>query len=207
MLNASQVVDQAAHDMLAAYNAGNAKETRRQAEAIYNVIVGNQDPTYGDLNGDGKVTDPGDGYGLLLNGDHIGYIQGVFAHAGYAASTNDTDANIQLHATHVEICMANLTEWTPILRELVHTILTGDFSSKLHDPIYAAVSQADKILNGIDLNGDEQIRPVPGEGGAKTGYQHAYYMANMSVYPGPHVQPPVAPPLQTTKPTPLNYGP
>ena len=47
-----------------------------------------------------------------------------------------------------------------------------------------AVALADKIRNGIDVNGNEIIEPIPGEGGAVTAYEHAYYMADMGILPG-----------------------
>ena len=47
-----------------------------------------------------------------------------------------------------------------------------------------AVALADKIRNGIDVNGNEKIEPIPGEGGAVTAYEHAYYMADMVIVPG-----------------------
>ena len=49
--------------------------------------------------------------------------------------------------------------------------------------IREAVALADKIRNGIDINGDENIEPIPGEGGAVTAYEHAYYMADMVIVP------------------------
>ena len=50
--------------------------------------------------------------------------------------------------------------------------------------IREAVALADKIRNGIDVNGNESIEPVPGEGGALTAYEHAYYMADVAIVPG-----------------------
>ena len=38
---------------------------------------------------------------------------------------------------------------------------------------------AQQTIAGIDLNGDEQIAPVPGEGGVVVAYQHAQLMAGI----------------------------
>jgi hypothetical protein len=46
-----------------------------------------------------------------------------------------------------------------------------------------AVALADKIRNGIDVNGNESVEPVSDEGGAVTAYEHAYYMADMVIVP------------------------
>ena len=35
----------------------------------------------------------------------------------------------------------------------------------------------------IDMNGDEKIEPISGEGGTLTAYEHAYYMADMVIVP------------------------
>jgi len=199
LLATTQAIEDSAHAMLAAYGANNEKETRKQAEAIFNAIVGKEDPNYGDLDGDGQVTDAGDGYGLLLNGDHVGYTEGVFAHAGYAANTDDSNENIQVHAAHVQISAKNVEGWAPQLRDLAQTVAHGSFGPELQDPINQAVSLADRMLNGVDINGNEQIQPIPGEGGAKTAYQHAYYLGTMSVYLGPHMMAPITTPIPTSE--------
>ena len=49
--------------------------------------------------------------------------------------------------------------------------------------IREAVALTDKIRNGIDINGDEHIELISGEGGAITAYEHAYYMADMLMFP------------------------
>ena len=46
-----------------------------------------------------------------------------------------------------------------------------------------AVALADKMLNGIDLDSDGTIDPIPGEGGAQTAYDQAYHMADMPLRP------------------------
>jgi hypothetical protein len=45
------------------------------------------------------------------------------------------------------------------------------------------VTLANHALNGIDLNGDESIDPVPGEGGAVTAYFHGQLMAALVLAP------------------------
>jgi plastocyanin len=40
---------------------------------------------------------------------------------------------------------------------------------------------AHQMIDGVDLNGDEQIDPVPGEGGVLTAYQHAQLMAGIGL--------------------------
>jgi serine/threonine protein kinase len=183
LLRDATLVDDSAQKMLAAYQAKDEATTRQQAEAILNVIVGSQSEDHRDWDGDGQITDPGDGYGTLLNGDNAGYIQGTLSHAGYAATADDATDNMKVHGEHVQICAQNLSEWTPQLLDLMKQVLTAPAGTDSGQSIRQAVALADDILKGTDLNGNEKIEPIPGEGGAQTAYQHAFYMADMTVFP------------------------
>ena len=69
------------------------------------------------------------------------------------------------------------------LRNQLIAILGSSFDSPdLEGMIREAVALADKIRTGIDINGDEHIEPISGEGGAITAYEHAYYMAAMVIF-------------------------
>ena len=71
------------------------------------------------------------------------------------------------------------------MRDQVSAILNTSFDSpELEGMVREAVTLAGKIRNGIDVNGNEKIEPIPGEGGAVTAYEHAYYMADMVIVPG-----------------------
>jgi hypothetical protein len=41
----------------------------------------------------------------------------------------------------------------------------------------------------LDINGDENIEPITGEGGALIAYEHAYYMADMLIPPAENQTP------------------
>jgi hypothetical protein len=90
-----------------------------------------------------------------------------------------------IHGTHVKDCATNLDGWTAQLSDQLRTILNTSFDSpELEGTVRVAVALSDKIRNGTDVNGDEKIEPVSGEGGAVTAYEHAYYMADMVIVPG-----------------------
>lgn len=176
---------QSADAMLAAFEAGDEVSVRLNAEAIVNLIVGNQDQTvYGDLDGDGGVTEIGDGFGMLLNGDQAGYIEATMSHAGYLIDTGDSTPDIRLHAGHVVISMQNVEPWTVDLRDAAIRIAQAPFDETMRADINLAIALANQILNGLDINGSESVDPIPGEGGALTAYQHAYYLADMPILPG-----------------------
>jgi len=185
LLKASTQLDALAQDMLAAQANGDAAALRRDAESMLNLLVGGQSEDHRDWDNDGAILDPGDGFGLLLNGDSPGYIEGSTDHAGYAASAPDATQNMIVHGAHVEVCAQNLEQWSPQLRDLLKQILQAQVGPESEPLVRQAVALADEILEGTDLNGNEQIEPLPGEGGARTAYQHAYYMADITILSGP----------------------
>jgi serine/threonine protein kinase len=179
----SKLLDGAAQEMLTAYQGGDPAAVRKQAEAMLNLLVGSQSADYKDWDGDGQLGDPGDGYGLMLNGDNLGYIQGSYSHADFAVTAPDATDNMISHGEHVKICTQNMQEWAPKLRDLLQQILAAPDSASMEAPVRESVALADQMLKGIDLNGNEKVDPIPGEGGAETAYSHAYYMADMTIFP------------------------
>lgn len=200
------LVDQAANAMLSSYEAGDEAATRKNAEAVVNLIVGRQSEQYGDLDQDGEVTDPGDGYGLLLNGESPGYTGGVYSHTVYAMTTGDAPASVLLHGGHVEACIENVERWSVDLRDLALSILTSPFDADLRGTIVQAVGLADQIVNGVDLDGNERVDPILGEGGAQTAYEHAHYMADIFILPGQGQVMPAGPTPSGPTPAPENYN-
>ena len=181
----TRLLHESAQQMLASLEAREEAGVDLHAERMLNLILGSQSEEYRDWNGDGTVDDPGDGYGLLLNGENLGYIQGTFTHANLSLTSPDTTQNMLTHGTHVKDCATNLDGWTAQLRDQLRAILNAPFDSpELEGMVREAVALADKIRNGIDVNGNENIEPVSGEGGAVTAYEHAYYMADMVIIPG-----------------------
>ncbi|HSL47212.1 MAG TPA: protein kinase [Anaerolineales bacterium] len=179
------LLNESAQQMLASFEAADEAGLDLHAERMVNLILGSQSEDYKDWNGDGTVDDPSDGYGLLLNGENAGYIQGSFTHANLSLTSPDATQNMLIHGGHVKECATNLDGWTPQLRDQLRAILNASFDSpELEGMIREAVALADKIRNGIDINGNENIEPVTGEGGAVTAYEHAYYMADMVIVPG-----------------------
>jgi len=171
--------------MLQAFNAGDSPGVRSNAEAIINLIVGKEDlDYYKDWDEDGSINDPGDGYGLLINGSQAGYLDGMIHHASYAAEAPGATGEIQMHAGHVEICTQNLETWTPELRDLAINIARTPEIQEAEADLRKAVTLANQMLEGIDLDGSESVDPVPGEGGAMTAFEHAEYMSDMPIYPG-----------------------
>ena len=180
--------------MLDAYQADDLAGVRLHAEAVYNALVGNQAKGYGDLNTDGEITDPGDGFGLLLNGEQVGYLEGTISHTGYAMRMPDASLNIVIHGEHVIHSVRNVEGWAVELADLVLQIAARE---ELDDDMRALILQslalADRMQNGRDLDGNERVEPVPGEGGLLTALDHAIYMLDMSLFEGAQRLPPAEP--------------
>jgi len=170
--------------MLTAFDSGNDADMLLQAERMLNLIVGNKSvPDYKDWNGNGTIDDAGDGYGLLLNGEQLGYIQGTFSHADLAITSPDATQNMLTHGEHVKLSADNVSNWTAQLRTQLIALLENPSSPDREATIRQAVAMANQIRNGLDVNGNENIEPIAGEGGAITAYEHSYYMADMLILP------------------------
>jgi hypothetical protein len=176
--------------MLNSYQNKDSVGVRRNAEAVYNLLVGSKGKNYGDLDKSGKVFDPGDGYGLLLNGDNLGYINGTVLHAEYAMQMKDASSDILIHGNHLITATENISDWALELRDLLPQIIADPLGKKTNDLIRQAAGLADRMLNGRDLNGNEVIEAIKGEGGAKTAVEHAHNMINMPVLKGENMLPP-----------------
>ena len=182
--NNATLVNQSAEAMLSAYTGNQPQDIRSNAEALINLVVGNRDSSHVDWDANGTINDPGDGYGILVNGDQTGYIEGTHHHSSYSAEAEDSAPNIRLHNEHVEISIHNIEEWAIQLRDTAKRIVQAPEGANIEADIRIAVTLSNQILNGLDTNGNELIEPIAGEGGAITAYQHAYYMADMPILPG-----------------------
>lgn len=172
-----------ARGMLASFDAGDRDAVRLQAEQMLNLIIGVQSPDHKDWNGDGNIDDGSDGYGLLLNGSNSGYIQGTFSHANLSIQSPDATENMLNHGDHVKVAATNVSEWTPLLRDQLIAVIEAQSLDQAEGAIRQSVVLANQIRNGADVNGNENIEPVPGEGGALTAYEHAFYMADILIRP------------------------
>jgi hypothetical protein len=179
------LIKDAADAMLVAFNEGDDPGLRSNAENIVNLIVGSENSDfYNDWDEDGSVNDPGDGFGLLINGGQAGYLDSTFNHANFAAEAPGATDEIQLHASHVAICVQNLETWAPALRDLALNIALSSESQDIEADLREAVTLANQMLDGIDMDGSESIDPTPGEGGAITAFIHAGYMSDIPIFPG-----------------------
>lgn len=181
----TNLLQQIAPDMLNAYESGDEAMVRSQAEGMINIITGNQSPEYKDWDNNGTINDPSDGFGLLLNGENEGYIQGTYTHANLSLTSPDATENMLVHGEHVKTAATNIAKWTPTLRDQLILIEQSQFNAAMEGMIRNSIALANQIQDGFDVNGNENVEPIPGEGGAATAYEHAYYMADILIPASP----------------------
>lgn len=178
-----QNIDKVARDMQTAFEKGDRAGTLQKGEEALFLLAGAQSGDHKDWNGDGKTTDAGDPYGLLLNGNSFGYIQAVYAEADYTVNTPGSTRYMIENGEVVKTCAQNLSIWAPQLRSLLLKILTSTSDSEMSGAVKELVALADQILNGIDLDNSGKIETISGECGAKSAFEYAYYMADMPILP------------------------
>jgi hypothetical protein len=169
--------------MLSDYETGDDPGARQNAEAILNLLAGDESQDYRDWNGDGEISDPGDGYGLLLNGNNLGYIQAVYSNADYAVNASGASRNMIVNGDYVKTCVQNLARWAPELRNHMRTILEADILSDVDQPIRRSAELAGQMLNGVDLNENGQANAISNECGLSGAYEFTYQMADMPLLP------------------------
>jgi serine/threonine protein kinase len=171
----------AIHELAAALEEasadGDEDMVRSSAAAMQNVIVGKQSPQY--IDSDGVSVDVGDGFGLLLNGTNQGYLPATFAETEAVLKSADATEQMQTNGEGLKSILQNLALWTSELQALLKTIDTATAGADTSQQVAEVIALAEKMLNGIDMDQDGKIEPIPGEGGAQAAYEAAYHMADM----------------------------
>jgi plastocyanin len=162
-----------------ALDENNLANEKLHAEHLVNLIEGSKGDDYGDLNGNGRVDNPGDGFGVLQNGMQDGYVKGAADHARLAATAADATEDIKVHAGHVQIAAENTRVRTTEIRNRALNLLEVRSVADSRADVQKVLALARQTIEGVDLNGDELVAPVPGEGGVMVGYQHAQLMAGV----------------------------
>lgn len=170
--------------MLEAQKDEDLDELKLQAEGLVNLIEGEGGEHFGDLDGDGEVTNPGDGFGLLPGTESAGYIQTAIEHARFAVGTPTATDNIKHQQEHLEIAAQNLGGWTAQLRDAGLAVIESEDIGAAEEPVQRVAELADLFVNGQDVDNNGKIEPIPNEGGAETVLFYAQRMADMPVLSG-----------------------
>ncbi|MFN8381170.1 MAG: serine/threonine-protein kinase [Anaerolineales bacterium] len=185
-------VDNSVIALKQAFDSNNEQLVRLKTEEIINQLVGSANTAqHRDWNADGKIDDPGDGYGLLANGpdNQNGYIPNAINHAKYAAEAVDATDNIQTNSEKVIASTENMRVWSEQLLEKALQLQKMPFGKDMEPIVLEMRALSDQVLFGLDANSNELIEPIPGEGGGDSAYEFAYYMADMPLLAGKHRTP------------------
>jgi tRNA A-37 threonylcarbamoyl transferase component Bud32 len=155
---------------------GNLQGALNHMEHVINILVGTGDERFGDKNGDGQAQNPGDGFGVL------GYLDSLQAKAAAAAQTDPTSAELALHAQFLQILLENARQRTEGILQLLERSFAQDTAESALTLANQALALYDELQNGLDINGNEVVEPIQGEGGTLLLAQHTGYLANIEVY-------------------------
>ena len=161
---------------------------KKQVEQIVNVIEGPTGANYGDLDGDGTVSDPGDGKGILSHA--INRVS-----AGLAADAAPNDTAITAHAALVEAIAGHAATLVEQARDAAvkYALPQGDLNiAKLLIANIAGL--LGNAMDGIDADADGTITATAEEGGASQAYVEAQLMATYTMVPGEALPPEPEPP-------------
>jgi plastocyanin/uncharacterized membrane protein YozB (DUF420 family) len=155
------------------------KAVHRQAELILNIIEGDQGANFGDVDKDGRVFNDGNGIGILPRS-----IDKVKQVAQAAIDAPDSTSSIKLHMGHTIITVDNVTPWAQQIDEKALALAKTTDIATAKQLTLDLNSLAKKLLEGVDLDNDETIDPVKGEGTIEVAYKHAQFAAS-PVYNAP----------------------
>jgi hypothetical protein len=138
---------------------------RVHAEHVVNIVVGQNNPQYGDLDGNGETANPGDGFGLAEYGN------GLISLLDQVLESADSSERRKELAQNMRQCVVNVRNYATDSVGQSQTVLTAP------DPASALVN-TDQVLqftraayNGFDQNGNGTIEYLPLECGADQAYQ------------------------------------
>jgi len=147
-----------------AVTGGNLGEAKMHVEHVLNTLYGQADSRYGDYNGDGFADNPGDGYGLLP------YRTKLSATLQSAATSGDATQHIKDRVAEVEVTLANIDIWAPLLITRAEEVLAAASAGAAQSAATQMATLAGRMYTGVDLNDNGQVEPIKDEGGAQTAY-------------------------------------
>jgi tRNA A-37 threonylcarbamoyl transferase component Bud32 len=178
-----------AHLLKKSYDAGRLEGAKRHAEHLIGIIEGADGEHIGDLDGDGQVENPGDGFGMLQNGQQVGYIAGMVGHAQLAAAAANATKDTKTHAASVQTIGATVQARVTDIRDRALRIGQASDLATTQQDVITILELATHTVEGVDSNGNGQVEPIPDEGGVMTAYEHAQLMADMWLAPADDQEP------------------
>lgn len=161
---------------LAAFNTGDLAGGKGHIEHVWNILIGLTDEDYGDVNGDGQVQNPGDGYGVWP------YAFKTAEVADRIAEMPNLADSLRQVALNMGVCVRNISgNWGPAAKEQARLILAATDATTAQATAQEMVTTLDALLNGLDGDGNGQIDPKPAECGAEQVYRLSHGLFALSL--------------------------
>ena len=113
---------------------------------------------------------PGAGYGVKPAAE------GVVAHIGFAADSDDASDNVKLHAEHVATSAANVVAWSEEIIVLGQEVKGATSADTAAPKVLRIKVLTEYIARGTDADGDGTASWQKGEGGLGQARTHMGYM-------------------------------
>jgi serine/threonine protein kinase/plastocyanin len=154
---------------------------QRHAEHLVNLIEGGEGQ---DLDGNGAIEGPGDGFGILGGETQVGYLQETIGRTLLAAASLEASPVRRRYADAAEVVGdANIRIWVGEIRDRAQAILAAGSSAEIEEDINVILRLAEQVMNGVDANEDQRIDPTADEGGVLVAYQQMQRMADVAIAP------------------------
>ena len=158
-----------------AKEASTMAEVMQHAEHLVHIIEGSEGANAGDLDSNGEVENPGDGFGVLQ------YAANAATHAGMAAAADTEDAVIAMYSKEVMASAGQAAAWAEQARDLALQAISAEDRDAATLLAENAVAILERSLNGFDADGDGMVQRMAGEGGAAQAYTAAQDMGTFTL--------------------------
>jgi plastocyanin/uncharacterized membrane protein YozB (DUF420 family) len=158
-------------EMNNAAQAGDVASLNRHVEHAVAIIVGKDNPDRIDFEGDGFVTDPGDGFGI------INYTKAIDIQADVAGNAPNATPNIKTQAANVKVASNAVRELASQIAGFAFDVHGANSDADRKAIAENALKASQRLLSGFDNNANGALEPTAEESGAFTVYFHSQFMA------------------------------
>ncbi len=170
----------------------NLPTMKRHAEHLINLLEGLKGKDFGDGDKNGRVEDPGDGYGM------IPYVEQILQRAQGAANSPDATDSAKQRATELQVEATNVKQWADTILKDALAVLAAGSVQQAAAQIQEVNTLAQVAVKGQDKNGNGKIEPIADEAGMQQMFTTAQELAGLALTP---IQVTLAQNLPTPTPT------
>lgn len=164
---------------IAAQHAGLAAGARTpgsmhlHAEHTINILLGTQD----DIDGNGRGENPGRGFGVGV------FLERIDTYLIDITSMDDASRDLQIQAELILVCTQNAAGWVEEIIALEREMAVAETLEEMTEQRELSTQLAERLIDGFDLNGNDQIEPFEGECGLTQIGQYGILVGNLPILP------------------------